>query len=280
MLQADDSAPKPKVSSAACRRAHRHAALTEAALALALIAAGCHVSRYYRGSEAAWRAKLGAADPNVRAEAAYALSVLGDTTPATIERLGRLLADTAADVRTEATAALVELGRRGGAVVPVARRAVSSPLPARTRILAATVLFPITGHAAPAPPKSAASKPAMGVTIVSVTPTTVIRKNRFVTFRLQLHVKGLVLDPRHIGKANVRGHGHVQVYVDRIPADAYVRRDPKHWLGAPLAGTTLRITVPPTLIGARGRHRLIVALAQNNSVLYRVPAAGATITVK
>jgi hypothetical protein len=146
---------------------------------------------------------------------------------------------------------------------------------AASTILAATILFPVIGHAAPTPPK-----PSMGVTIVSVTPRTVIRKNRSVTFRLQLHVKGIVLDPRHIGKANVRGRGHVQVYVDRIPADAYVRRDAKRWLGAPLAGTTLRITVPPTLIGARGTHRLLVALAQNNSVLYRAPAASTTITVK
>jgi hypothetical protein len=146
---------------------------------------------------------------------------------------------------------------------------------AASTILAATILLPGTGQAAPIPPS-----PSMGITIVSVTPTTVIRKNRSVTFRLQLRVKGLVLDPRHIGKANVPGRGHVQVYVDRIPADAYVRRDPKRWLGAPLAGTTLRITVPPTLIGARGTHRLIVALAQNNSVLYRVPAASTAITVK
>ena len=120
----------------------------------------------------------------------------------------------------------------------------------------------------------------MGISIVSLTPKTVIRKNRSVTFRIQLRVKGIVLDPRHIGKANVRGHGHVQVYVDRIPSDAYVRRNLKqHWL-ASLAGKTLRITVPPALLGARGQHRLIVALAQNNSILYRVPAASATITVK
>jgi hypothetical protein len=158
---------------------------------------------------------------------------------------------------------------------------------AASTILAATILFPVTGHAASAPPppkpaahRPAAPKPSMGVTIVSVTPTTVIRKNRTVTFRLQLRVKGIVLDPRHIGKANVRGHGHIQVYVDRIPSDAYVRRNLKqHWL-ASLAGKTLRITVPPALLGGRGQHRLLVALAQNNSVLYRVPAASATITVK
>jgi hypothetical protein len=146
---------------------------------------------------------------------------------------------------------------------------------AASTILAATILFPVAGNAAPIPPK-----PSMGVTIVAVTPKTVIRTNRSVTFRLQLHVRGIALDPRHIGKANVPGRGHVQVYVDRIPADAYVRRDAKRWLGAPLAGTTLRITIPPTLIGARGTHRLLVALAQNNSVLYRVPAASVPITVK
>ena len=167
---------------------------------------------------------------------------------------------------------------------------------AASTILAATILFPVTGHAASPPPKAtasaaqkpsaptahrpAAAKPSMGVTILAVTPTTVTRNNPTVTFRLQLRVKGIVLDPRHIGKANVRGHGHIQVYVDRIPSNAYVRRNLKqHWL-ASLAGKTLRITVPPALLGARGQHRLIVALAQNNSILYRVPAASATITVK
>ena len=146
---------------------------------------------------------------------------------------------------------------------------------AASTILAATILVPVTGHAAPAPPK-----PSMGVTIVSLTPRTVIRKNPSVTFRIQLRVKGMVLDPKHIGQANVRGRGHIQVYVDRIPSDAYVRRNLKqHWL-ASLAGKTLRITVPPALICARGKHKLIVALAQNNSILYRVPAASTTITVK
>src|SRR5919198_1547318 len=124
------------------------------------------------------------------------------------------------------------------------------------------MLLPVTGHAATAPPPPAAHKPAMGVTIVSLTPRTVIRKNPFVTFRIQLRVKGMVLDPKHIGQANVRGRGHIQVYVDRIPSNAYARRNPTHWLGAP------------------GKHKLFVALAQNNSILYRGPAARTTITVK
>ena len=151
---------------------------------------------------------------------------------------------------------------------------------AASTILAATMLLPAMGHAATPPPPTTTSKPSMGVTIVSLTPRTVIRKNPFVTFRIQLRVKGMVLDPKHIGQANVRGRGHIQVYVDRIPSNAYARRNPTHWLGAPLAGKTLRITVPPALIGSRGTHKLIVALAQNNSILYRVPAASTTITVK
>jgi hypothetical protein len=139
-------------------------------------------------------------------------------------------------------------------------------------ILAATMLFPVTGQAAPAP--------SMGVAIVSATPRSVVRTNPTVTFHLQLRVKGIVLDKTHIGKTNIRGHGHIQVYVDKIPTDAWVRKDLKqHWLTS-LAGTNLRITVPPMLIGGRGTHHLIVALAQNNQVLYHAPTASIPITVK
>jgi hypothetical protein len=140
-------------------------------------------------------------------------------------------------------------------------------------ILPATTFGPVTVHAASAP-----STPKMSVTIVSVKPTTVTGKNTTVTFHLR--VKGIVLDAMHIGKANVRGHGHIQVYVDSIPKDAYVRKNLKqHWL-ASLAATTIALNLSPMLVGGRGKHRIIVALAQNNSVLYRVPPARVTITVK
>jgi hypothetical protein len=140
-------------------------------------------------------------------------------------------------------------------------------------ILPASTFVPVTGHAASAP-----STPKMSVTIVSVKPTTVTGKNATVTFHLR--VKGIVLDAMYIGKANVRGHGHIQLYVDSIPKDAYVRKDLKqHWL-ASLAATTLSLNLSPALVGGRGKHRIIVALAQNNSVLYHVPPASTTITVK
>src|SRR5947208_5177259 len=135
---------------------------------------------------------------------------------------------------------------------------------AASTMLAASTLVPVTGHAASTPPRS-----SMSVTIVSVKPSTVTAKHADVTF--QLRVKGLVLDATHMGKANVRGHGHIQLYVDGIPTDAYVRKDLKqHWL-ASLAATTLSLNLSPALVGGRGKHRIIVALAQNNDVLYRAP---------
>ena len=145
-------------------------------------------------------------------------------------------------------------------------------------ILAAAILFLVTGCAAPSPPKPSASKPAMSVRIVSVKPATVTKKKATVTFHLR--VKGLVLDATHMGKANVRGHGHLQFYVDRIPSAAYVRKDLTHpWLAA-LGATTPVLNLSPTLIGGRGKHRILVALAQNDYVLYRARAASITITAK
>ena len=139
-------------------------------------------------------------------------------------------------------------------------------------ILAATGLFPVAGHAAPAQ-----SKPVMSVAVVSVNPTTVTKKNAAVTFRLR--VKGIVLDAVHMGKANVAGHGHIQLYVDKVPTDAYARKDLQHWL-ASLATTTLTLNLAPAIVGGAGKHKIIAALAQNNGVLYRVPTASVTITVK
>ena len=153
-------------------------------------------------------------------------------------------------------------------------------------ILAAAILFLVTGRAvstsirpalAPTRPTPAPSRSAMSVTIESVKPTTVTRKNTSVTFHLA--VKGIVLDTAHMGKANVRGHGHIQLYVDRIPGDAYTRSDLKHWL-ASLPETTFALNLPPTLVGGPGKHRIIVALAQNDGVLYRAPVVGITITAK
>ena len=144
---------------------------------------------------------------------------------------------------------------------------------AASTVLGASILFLVTGHGASTPPKR-----AMSVTVVSVKPTTVTAKHATVTFHLR--VKGIVLDATHMGKANVRGHGHIQLYANSVPKDAYVRKDLKqHWL-ASLAATTIGLNLLPTIVGGRGKHRIIVALAQNNGVLYKAPSAAVSITVK
>jgi hypothetical protein len=144
---------------------------------------------------------------------------------------------------------------------------------AASAVLAAAILVPVAGHAASTLPRS-----AMSVKIVSVRPTTVTRKQATVTFHLR--VTGMVLDIAHMGQANIRGHGHIQIYVDTIPKDAYVRKDLKqHWL-ASLAETTIALNISPMLVGGKGKHRIIVALAQDNYVLYHALPASVTLTVK
>jgi hypothetical protein len=139
-------------------------------------------------------------------------------------------------------------------------------------VLTAGTLFQGGGHVA-----LATTKPSMSVTIVSVSPTTITTKKATVTFHLR--VSRFVLDAVHMGKSNVAGRGHFQIYVDKIPTDAWVKKDLQHnWLAA-LAATTISLNLPPALVGGTGKHRIYVALAQNNYILYKVPTASITITV-
>jgi hypothetical protein len=124
----------------------------------------------------------------------------------------------------------------------------------------------------------AQAAPAMRIKSVSASPHVVIREG-IVTFRVT--VAGLKLDIRHMGKKAVAGHGHLQYYLDRVPSDAYSRVDRKSpFLAAvatPLFSFNLRAS--PVKI-SRGTHRIIVALARNNDVLYRVPTKPITIVVR
>ena len=138
-------------------------------------------------------------------------------------------------------------------------------------ILAATGLAPLPGHAASA-------RQTMSINILSVKPTTITKKQATVVFRLG--VRGLALDAVHMGKGDVAGRGHIQLYVDSIPADAYSRKDLQHHWLASLATTTVSLNLSPAIVGGAGKHRIIAALARNSGVLYRVPTASVTITVK
>src|SRR5205823_2286812 len=96
-----------------------------------------------------------------------------------------------------------------------------------------------------------------------------------------LKVTGITLDVMHIGKAPIRGQGHLQFYLDRIPSDAYTRVDLQHnWIGFSATRIfTFNLAASPVKI-SRGRHRIIVALARNNMVLYRAASDALSITVR
>jgi hypothetical protein len=122
------------------------------------------------------------------------------------------------------------------------------------------------------------SASTMSLAVLSVKPTTVTAKHAGVVFRLR--VRGMTLDARHMGKANKAGQGHIQLYVDKVPKDAYTKKDLRHnWL-ASLAAPTFSLKLTPAILGGAGKHRIIIALAQNNYVLYRAPAVAVTITAK
>jgi len=98
---------------------------------------------------------------------------------------------------------------------------------------------------------------------------------------INLKVTGVALDIQDIGRLPRNGQGHVQVYLDRIPAAAYQRPYLKFpWLFL-VASPSVNFRLPKTVAFARpGPHRFLLALAKNNDVLYRVPAASVSFILR
>lgn len=140
-------------------------------------------------------------------------------------------------------------------------------------ILAATSLLPLASHAAPAHPHR-----VMSVRVVAPKHALVITGNHIVTFHV--HVSGIRLDPRRMGKRNAAGYGHIQVYLDRIPADAYKKLDLKGIVVAVGASSFTWQTSKLWTKQNHGHHTLIFALARNDDVLYQVKTGHVAITVK
>jgi hypothetical protein len=123
------------------------------------------------------------------------------------------------------------------------------------------------------------SKP-MSVRIVSPKgPITVPKDGKI---HLKLKFKGIKLNMAAMGRKPVAGEGHYHFYVDCIPSAAYSR--PHNfgncWAGAAAAPSpTFDLASSPFKI-APGTHILLIALAQNNHVLYRANAADIVFTVQ
>jgi hypothetical protein len=118
---------------------------------------------------------------------------------------------------------------------------------------------------------------SMSVHLLPSSGPTTVALNKVVTLRLK--ASGITLDAVHIGKAPKNGVGHFQIYLDKIPADAYAKKDlNSSWLAA-VAAPVIPLKLAKGMV-TRGKHKLIVALAKNNYVLYRVPTASLSVTVK
>jgi hypothetical protein len=134
--------------------------------------------------------------------------------------------------------------------------------------------------ATPTAAPTAVPKGPISVTVLSVTtPHTITKKHQAIT--VHVRIRGLALDPTHIGRKPVARHGHMQIYLDRIPQSAYTKGDLSTVLAVAAGPTFTFLLSPQWRIKARGHHRYLIALAQNNEILYaRVKPASFTLTVK
>lgn len=100
------------------------------------------------------------------------------------------------------------------------------------------------------------------------------------TVRFHLHIVGMKLDQR-IGSKPKLDQGHIQVYSNRIPRDAYIRKDlSKSWI-ASRATSTFKLKFSKQLLhGRKGTYKILLALAKNNDMLYYVKAATFKLKVR
>lgn len=127
-------------------------------------------------------------------------------------------------------------------------------------------------------PAGAAAPPVPRITHVTARPRTV-SVNGSILFTVS--VRGLTLDRLHMGGRPVSGRGHLQYYLDRIPAGAYRSfRDRSTFLGAIGTKEFLFRLKQSAVPFTRGRHTIFIALAQNDYLLYHAPVARVVISVR
>jgi hypothetical protein len=90
-----------------------------------------------------------------------------------------------------------------------------------------------------------------------------------------LHFEG-----QKIGKRPLDKQGHLQVYLDRIPRNAYRQPDTAATM-AIIATNEFSLGLAPAWMHShRGSHKFLVALAKNDNVLYRLKAAAISVHIK
>ena len=143
-------------------------------------------------------------------------------------------------------------------------------------LLAATV-FSAGAYASPS--HATTAKSSMSVKVLLVIPPRA--KSKFTEITVHVRVTGIKLDPTHIGRKSVAGHGHMQLYLDRIPASAYKKGTLKDTIAVAAGPIFTFILNAHQKKLAAGRHTYLIALAQNNETLYKsVKPASFTLTLK
>jgi hypothetical protein len=148
-------------------------------------------------------------------------------------------------------------------------------------VLAAAVATSIVSIDAAAQTRGAAAK---SLVLESKSgPHSISLKSELVTFYFKIH--GIKFSSKYPGK-NVKGHGHIQIYLDSVPSDAYSKRDLKHLVSRNVPPKVGRYAYAVTIEfddawikEFAGQHTLLIGLAKNNEVMYHAPVASFALSV-
>jgi hypothetical protein len=126
-----------------------------------------------------------------------------------------------------------------------------------------------------------ASGPKTIQVIASTVPHTIRAGKAPGVLTITVKVTGVALDVQALGAAPKDSQGNIQAYLDRIPSVAYRKTDLRFpWLFQ-VASPLITFRLPPAVLHAKpGRHRLLLALARNNAVLYNLPPAIVRFTLR
>jgi hypothetical protein len=115
-------------------------------------------------------------------------------------------------------------------------------------------------------------------------PHTITRKQELVTFFFKIN--GMTIDKKFPGK-KVKNAGHVQIYLDKVPADAYRKKDLTGIASVNAPGAEGKHVYAVTIQFDNayvkehiGTHTLKIGLARNNMVMYRVPIVSFPFVIK
>jgi hypothetical protein len=120
----------------------------------------------------------------------------------------------------------------------------------------------------------------MSASTHKITASTGPKCNSRSTVSFKMRVTGIKLSASMKTKSPRKGQGHIQAYLDKVPADAYSKRDLRHWY-ASIPSPKFPLCFPlPLLGGKKGKHTLYLGLGKTNSILYKTKPAKFTFTAK